>query len=442
LNKRAFVIILVGLALLMIASTIRSGWLYLVSSMLFAVVVIGLFSGIMATRKLSVTRDAPAEVFEREPFDVSLTLDNRARTTRRLLKVRDLQFAGRRRSGLTAQMREQRAEFKEFMRTGKVPPVRDPKGGAQGRTVAFEAVGGRSTARASYKVSAPRRGVYGPAKLAVSSGGVFGTAEIKRRRTAGGPLTVFPAIHHVDAFDFDPRASLAPVEPIEWARKGIGQDYYGIREYTPGDPLRHIHWPSSARLGRFIVKEYEQELKPSVVIVSALFPPMAGDKDHNSMEDGLRAVASLTSLHESRGGLPLLVLPGDGGFAAMEPATFYGCLEALARYEPPPRTSGETGMLLGALKAAVSSMLPSSALVLVTNAPPEKVAAALDQFGEVPGGSVVLVLDDSYGQRWSDLESAASHRLGDVAFAGLNLYAITSGREIGRCLSEPLNTTG
>jgi uncharacterized protein (DUF58 family) len=33
----------------------------------------------------------------------------------------------------------------------------------------------------------------------------------------------------------------------------------GIREYAPGDPMKRIHWPSTARRNRFMVKEFEQD---------------------------------------------------------------------------------------------------------------------------------------------------------------------------------------
>jgi uncharacterized protein (DUF58 family) len=33
----------------------------------------------------------------------------------------------------------------------------------------------------------------------------------------------------------------------------------GVREYVPGDPMKRIHWPSTARRGRLIVKEFEQD---------------------------------------------------------------------------------------------------------------------------------------------------------------------------------------
>jgi uncharacterized protein (DUF58 family) len=40
----------------------------------------------------------------------------------------------------------------------------------------------------------------------------------------------------------------------------------GVRPYIPGDPMRRIHWPTTARKGELIVKEYEQDPQAEVWI--------------------------------------------------------------------------------------------------------------------------------------------------------------------------------
>ncbi|MHB8893836.1 MAG: DUF58 domain-containing protein [Candidatus Geothermincolia bacterium] len=441
MTKRALITILVGLALLLIAATIKSGWLYLVSSMLFSLVAVGLISGWLATRAVDVERQSPARVFEREPFEVVLRVINKGRTHRHLVTIRDMQFPGRKGRGYAARARAQREEFRGFMKTGEAPAVRHDNRDGGVRVVVVEDLPPRSPVEVSYELEAPRRGVYSPAEMRVSSNGIFGSAEIGHKEAVGNPLTVFPMIYPIDSFSFDPRADLAPVEPVEWSRKGIGQDYYGIREYVRGDMLRHIHWPSSARQGRLIVKEYEQELKPSVVLILALWEPEFGTADDNSLEDALRAAASITSYQESMGGLPLLVVPGKNGFEIQECSSLYGCLESLACFAPLPRNAGYAESLKSALETALESMLPGSALIPVTNAPPDSVAAAIEACGQVPGGSLVLAIDDSYGPRWSDEWLHDAPWLAGFIGLDMDLYAVTPGRGIGKCLREPLSTT-
>lgn len=40
---------------------------------------------------------------------------------------------------------------------------------------------------------------------------------------------------------------------------GDAEEFISLREYRPGDPLRHIHWKSFAKLGKPVVKEYQDE---------------------------------------------------------------------------------------------------------------------------------------------------------------------------------------
>lgn len=40
---------------------------------------------------------------------------------------------------------------------------------------------------------------------------------------------------------------------------GDSEEFMSLREYRPGDPLKRIHWRSSARVGRPVVREYQDE---------------------------------------------------------------------------------------------------------------------------------------------------------------------------------------
>ena len=61
----------------------------------------------------------------------------------------------------------------------------------------------------------------------------------------------------------------------EAASSTIGQsgDFTSVREYRPGDPIRHIHWKSWARTGKPIVKEYEDVFFPRYGLVLDTFAP-------------------------------------------------------------------------------------------------------------------------------------------------------------------------
>ncbi len=44
-------------------------------------------------------------------------------------------------------------------------------------------------------------------------------------------------------------------------------DARGVREYAPGDPVRHVHWASSARLGRLMVKDFESQASSKATVL-------------------------------------------------------------------------------------------------------------------------------------------------------------------------------
>src|SRR5918912_409029 len=50
------------------------------------------------------------------------------------------------------------------------------------------------------------------------------------------------------------------------ARRGEGMDFHGVREWRQGDPLRRVHWPTTARTGRLSVVEFERAFQQDLVI--------------------------------------------------------------------------------------------------------------------------------------------------------------------------------
>src|SRR6185503_17982135 len=58
---------------------------------------------------------------------------------------------------------------------------------------------------------------------------------------------------------------------------GESEEFVALRDYRPGDPLRHIHWRSWARAGRPVVKELHDEFFVRHALVLDTFLPAGAD---------------------------------------------------------------------------------------------------------------------------------------------------------------------
>lgn len=101
-----------------------------------------------------------------------------------------------------------------------------------------------------------RRGEYllGPTELvSADPAGIF-----PRRRwlPEARRLLVYPRVLSLPGFVL-PLARQAGGVRQRTGQFQITPHAAGVREYHPGDPLNHIHWPSTARAGRLIVKEFD-----------------------------------------------------------------------------------------------------------------------------------------------------------------------------------------
>ena len=103
-----------------------------------------------------------------------------------------------------------------------------------------------------------RRGAFllGPTKIA--SGDPFGLFTIQKQFPSKDSLIVLPMT--IPIKNFPPPPGLLPGgRAIRQRTSDVTPHAAGVREYVPGDPMKRIHWPSTAHRGRFMVKEFEQD---------------------------------------------------------------------------------------------------------------------------------------------------------------------------------------
>jgi uncharacterized protein (DUF58 family) len=71
-------------------------------------------------------------------------------------------------------------------------------------------------------------------------------------------------------------------------------EFMGTREYRQGDPVKNIHWRSWARVGKPVVKEFQEEYFCRIAIILDTFlPRKAKQNEVDSFEAAVSVVASI-----------------------------------------------------------------------------------------------------------------------------------------------------
>lgn len=99
----------------------------------------------------------------------------------------------------------------------------------------------------------------------------------KRKVALTGNAIVYPKL--LD--DRSLRDDFAPTlgERTQRNAAGPGSEIFAFREYVRGDSLRHVHWKKSASVGRWVMKQSQQDSNPIVAISFDPFMPPGEDRE-------------------------------------------------------------------------------------------------------------------------------------------------------------------
>ncbi|MBI4320598.1 MAG: DUF58 domain-containing protein [Chloroflexi bacterium] len=154
----------------------------------------------------------------------------------------------------------------------------------------------RGKAKTSWRVKTlcRLRGKFWLGPATVSSGDPFGLFVATRPIADRRPLIVYPAT--VDLPDFD-----IPVGDLQGGPRMTHRAHFftpsvqGIREYVPGDAFNRIHWLSTARNRRLMVKEFQMDPSSDVwVFLDMEREPQAGLGQESTEEYGVTIAASIS----------------------------------------------------------------------------------------------------------------------------------------------------
>lgn len=186
--------------------------------------------------------------------------------------------------------------------------ARDPfDGGRRWARFAIAPVPAGEVRRSSYRLPSTCRGVYrlGPLELRLFD--PLGLACSVQQTAADTSLTVHPVYEIVPVTGLSVHRDEDRRQPQPVIGKG-GNEFYMLREYVPGDDLRHVHWPSTARQDDLVIRQPENLRRGRLTIAVDL---RAGIQDDQTVEVVLSAVATL-AISSLRSGMQVRVVTTGG----------------------------------------------------------------------------------------------------------------------------------
>ncbi len=135
-------------------------------------------------------------------------------------------------------------------------------------------------------VTPVRRGVVKTVRVEVRSSGPLGLMHWNRR--------IHVALDH--PLEVAPQATAVAFPELRALVSTGDEMARGARQYVAGDPMRAVHWPSTARAGRLMVRELEAPARATLELVVDLGTGGDGAEEAASRAAGLAAAALLAGV--------------------------------------------------------------------------------------------------------------------------------------------------
>jgi uncharacterized protein (DUF58 family) len=196
-----------------------------------------------------------------------------------------------------------------------------PPGAAlrSGRHRAVMTLRAGESAEWSYDVGFPRRGVHDLGTVAVRVRDRLGLRTWERRHVAPIAVRVYPRIVPLRSL---PRPFHTQPSVGDYVSSALGEGIEpgDIRQFAPGDRIRHVNWRASLRLGQLYVTQRQRERNADVVLMLDTLAEV-GAPPETTLDHAVRAAASLATAYLARkdrvglisyGGVMSWVRPGSG----------------------------------------------------------------------------------------------------------------------------------
>ena len=256
------------------------------------------------SERYTVTRHLPRVATAGEAFSYRVSVGNLAASPRDgLALIEDL-----------ADARPPLAEFRARMRfptyLGWKRMIAERKACTVDETPLPE-IAARGTAEITMQGAALKRGTQHFESVTLARADPLGLMRAVSRLPARDNMMVLPRRYPMPPISLPGSRRYQPGGVSQSASVGDSEEFAGLRDYRPGDPLQRIHWKSFARIGEPVVREYQDEYFERHALILDTFCTV-GDATHvAAFEDAVSIASSLACTVSTQECLLDLVFVGN-----------------------------------------------------------------------------------------------------------------------------------
>jgi len=276
------------------------------------------------------------------------------------------------------------------------------------------------------------RGIYSVGPIAVSVSDPFGWFQLRKVIIKRQPIKVYPKFEEFGVGEKLGECLTLILESITRFGRGESNEFFSVREYRIGDPLRRVHWGLTAHRGYPVVREYAPNTVGDLCIFLDLFRyAFLGTGRGSSLEQSVKIAAAL-SAHALRLGYRVQLAARGATDVRVPPGTnkshLMAILDALVAIKPDGRVR-----LDDLLDQAVRNVLPGATVIFMVSPylrHSEKFEGHLASLRRNGARVVLVVFDDSTFHSLYELPRADSPIEKYIARAqalGMDAYRVPCG---------------
>ncbi|GMU56504.1 MAG: hypothetical protein AMXMBFR33_56500 [Candidatus Xenobia bacterium] len=316
------VLAFIAFFLFFVATNTQTGWLFVVSSLIGGVLAVSFFSSRATLKGLRVRALASAPVFAGQTARLRLEIDNPLPRTRRFLTVS----------------------------AGETP-------------VLIDSIPARGRVLAEVEVACPRRGAFPVPPIQLYSATPFGLFGVTRVQRPEGELVVYPRGPLLEQTGLMQTAPRRAYSARTHNRAGSSYDLRRIRPYEPGEDIRAVHWPLTARTGQLMIREHQETSARRLSLVLLNGSASATGGEPPPLELAIEAAASLVELGLRQGLAVRLMAARRGQLAESSGSQGHTHYELLARLTAEAMDGSEI------LRLAAEKAEPQGSLLILAASP-------------------------------------------------------------------------